>query len=106
MDKDQEIADLKAALQEALTTIAQLNQQVQALQARLSKDSHNSHLPPSSDRFARQPKSVRKKSEKPSGGQPGHEGHHLMRVQTPDQVVVQLAETCTTCRTRFDGPTH
>lgn len=53
MDKDQEIAELKAALQEALTTIAELNQEVQVLKARLAKDSHNSHLLPPSDRFAR-----------------------------------------------------
>lgn len=98
MDKDQEIKELKTALQEALTTIAQLNQQVQELQARLAKDSHNSHLPPSSDRFARQPKSLRKKSEKPSGGQAGHQGHHLMRVQTPDEVIMQAATTCAACQ--------
>jgi len=98
MDKDQEIKELQEALQEALATIAQLKQQVQELEARLSKDSHNSHLPPSSDRFARQPKSLRKKSEKPSGGQPGHPGHHLMRVQTPDVVIVQPAEICVHCQ--------
>ena len=98
MDKDQEIQELKAALQEALSTITQLNQRVQELEARLSKDSHNSHLPPSSDRFARQPKSLRKKSEKPSGGQPGHPGHHLMRVRTPDEVIVQRAITCGACQ--------
>src|SRR5687768_13289828 len=49
--------------------IAMLTEQVKTLQERLSKDSHNSHLPPSSDRFQRQPKSLRKKSTKPSGGQ-------------------------------------
>jgi transposase len=38
---------------------AVLSEQVQALQDQLKKDSHNSHLPPSSDRFHRQPKSLR-----------------------------------------------
>jgi transposase len=98
MDKEQEIQELKAALAEALTTIAQLNQRVQELEARLAKDSHNSHLAPSSDRFRRQPKSLRKKSEKPSGGQPGHPGHHLMGVPLPDEVIVQRAETCERCQ--------
>lgn len=74
-----------------MQTIAELTHQVQELEARLAKDSHNSHLPPSSDRFARQPKSLRKKSKKPIGGQKGHPGHHLQMVQTPDQVVVELA---------------
>lgn len=98
MDKDQEIEQLKAALQEAVQTIAQLTQQVQDLEARLAKDSHNSHLPPSSDRFARAPKSLRKKSEKPTGGQKGHPGHHLQMVETPDQVVVRSPERCSFCQ--------
>src|SRR5216684_6842256 len=41
-----------------------LKDQVQALQDQLKKDSHNSHLPPSSDRFHRQPKSLRQQSGK------------------------------------------
>ncbi|MFL5656554.1 MAG: DUF6444 domain-containing protein [Ktedonobacteraceae bacterium] len=44
---------------------------MKALQDRLAKDSHNSHLPPSSDRFVRRPKSLRTKSEKKSDGQQG-----------------------------------
>jgi transposase len=105
MDKDQEIErlrqenqELKAALQQALATIEQLTQRVQELEARLAKDSHTSHLPPSSDRFHRQPKSLRKKSEKPSGGQKGHPGHHLMQVATPDVTVVQEVLACAHCR--------
>ena len=38
--------------------IAHLQQRVQALEVRLVKASHNAHLPPSSDRFVRQPKSL------------------------------------------------
>ncbi len=98
MEKDQEIKELKAALQEALRTVEQLEQKVRELEARLGKDSHNSHLPPSSDRFARQPKSLRKKSEKPSGGQPGHQGHHLKCVQTPDEVIVHAVTACAYCQ--------
>jgi hypothetical protein len=48
--------------------MARLREQVQALQEQLKKDSHNSHLPPSTDRFHRQPKSLRTKSEKKPGG--------------------------------------
>lgn len=98
MDKDQEIKELKAALEEAVATIAQLNQRVQELEHRLNKDSHNSHLPPSSDRFVRQPKSLRKKSEKPSGGQKGHAGKHLMMVETPDHMVIHAPEMCSSCQ--------
>src|SRR5215472_9959126 len=64
--------------------IVLLTARVEDLHARLSKDSHNSHLPPSSDRFKRQPKSLRKKSGKQAGGQPDHPGQMLQMVQTPD----------------------
>lgn len=105
MDKDQEIErlrqenqEMKAALQQALETITRLTQRVQALEAQLAKDSHNSHLPPSSDRFVRQPKSLRPKSQKPSGGQRGHQGKHLMMSETPDQILVYSPSVCQECQ--------
>ena len=78
--------------------IATLTKQVQELQARLAKDSHNSHLPPSSDRFARQPKSLRKKSGNKPGGQEGHPGATLSFSQTPDEVIVHAVERCKHCQ--------
>jgi transposase len=73
-----------------LQTIAGLQKQVKELQDRLAKDSHNSSLPPSSDRFVRQKKtkSLRKKSGKQAGGQLGHPGQTLELSATPDQVIV------------------
>jgi transposase len=81
--------------QEQLTQFAE---QVQALQERLAKDSHNSHLPPSSDRFSRQPKSLRKKSGKKPGGQQGHPGKTLMFSPCPDEVIVHGVERCEQCQ--------
>jgi len=78
--------------------IAQLQQRVQALEERLAKDSHNSHLPPSSDRFARQPKSLRKKSGKKTGGQEGHQGATLMWQSSPDEVIVHPVTCCEHCQ--------
>jgi len=75
-----------------------LSEQVQTLQAQLKKDSHNSHLPPSSDRFHRQPKSLRQKSGKKAGGQPGHPGTTLMLSPTPDRVIVHAVEQCVYCQ--------
>jgi transposase len=77
--------------------IASLTQHVKDLQDRLAKDSHNSSLPPSSDRFVRQPKSLRKKSEKPSGGQKGHPGTTLQFSQTPDEVIEHRVSVCASC---------
>src|SRR6266436_9587835 len=76
------------ALQERITT----------LERQQAKDSHNSSLPPSSDRFVRAPKSLRTKSGKKPGGQPGHRGHHLRQVQTPDEVLIHPVSSCESCQ--------
>jgi transposase len=78
--------------------VTQLSEQVKRLQERQAKDSHNSSLPPSSDRFTRQPKSLRKKSEKPSGGQDGHPGSTLALSQTPDEVIRHGVQRCEQCQ--------
>src|SRR5438094_450493 len=70
-------------MQQMQEQTAALTQQVKDLQARLAKDSHNSSLPPSSDRFVRRPKSLRTKSEKKPGGQEGHQGTTLRFAETP-----------------------
>src|SRR6266849_8541776 len=89
----------REALREELQKqVELLKDQVQALQDQLKKDSHNSHLPPSSDRFHRQPKSLRQKSGKQAGGQPGHPGSTLMLSPTPDRVIVHAVEQCVHCQ--------
>jgi transposase len=69
--------------------INQLSEQVKRLQEQIAKDSHNSSLPPSSDRFARQStsRSLRTRSGKKAGGQPGHQGHTLEMSAIPDEIV-------------------
>ncbi len=78
--------------------IAALTKQVQELQAHLAKDSHNSHLPPSSDRFVRQPRSLRQKSEYKPGGQEGHAGTTLALNAQPDEIMVQRVQRCQSCQ--------
>src|SRR5260221_13777886 len=66
---------------------AELAARVQELEGRLAKDSHNSGKPPSSDGLARKAdrtKSLRRRSDKPSGGQLGHRGETLRLVAVPD----------------------
>jgi len=103
--RDELIAQMRQQLVQRDELIAQMQQQqavlseqVQALQDQLKKDSHNSHLPPSSDRFHRQPKSLREKSGKKAGGQPGHAGSTLQLSQTPDRVIVHPVEHCQHCQ--------
>src|SRR5216683_3656839 len=100
------------ALKEALQAIGQLQEhtgtlerqievlkeRVKTLERQTAKDSHNSSLPPSSDRFVRVPKSLRQKSGKKPGGQHGHRGHHLKQVESPDVVLVHTVEQCEHCR--------
>jgi transposase len=95
---EQENILLKKQLEQRDELIAQLQQRLHALEKRVSKDSHNSHLPPSSDRFTRKPKSLRKKSERKSGGQPGHPGSSLQFSCTPDEIIEQQVERCEACQ--------
>ena len=66
-----------------------LEERVTILEARLSKDSHNSSKPPSSDWNRKTPQSLREKTGKHSGGQPGHEGHGLKQTAKPDHIIEQ-----------------
>src|SRR5918911_3548866 len=81
---------------EGLVTSQQ--ERIKTLEGRLAKDSHNSSLPPSSDRFVRPAKSLRTKSGKSPGGQKGHRGHHLRQVQTPDEVLIHPVIFCESCQ--------
>src|SRR5947209_88842 len=80
--------------------VSQLTEQVKTLQERLAKDSHNSSLPPSSDRFSRQskPSSLRQKSEKKAGGQQGHGGTTLSMSEVADEVVRLPVTQCQQCQ--------
>jgi transposase len=103
--------DLREGLTQAIRAIGSQQEQVKvleglidALQERIktlerqrAKDSHNSSLPPSSDRFVRPPKSLRKKSGKKAGGQPGHRGHHLRQMKMPDEILVHPVIECSHC---------
>ena len=90
--------DLREGLKQAIEAIDYLQERVKALEGQQAKDSHNSNLPPSSNRFVRPPKSLRQKSGKKPGGQPGHRGHHLRQVETPDEVLLHPVERCESCQ--------
>jgi len=99
LQREQNMLEMIKQQQETITV---LQQQVQSLQQRLDKDSHNSHLPPSSDRWKRQPKSLRPKSGKKPGGQFGHPGNTLMQVETPDQIFMHTPQICPECQHHLD----
>jgi transposase len=78
--------------------ITSQQERIKTLEGQLAKDSHNSNLPPSSDRFVRPPKSLRKKSGKSPGGQTGHRGHHLRQVEMADEVLIHPVLCCQYCQ--------
>src|SRR5215470_10585667 len=97
MTPDETIAALtaeNAALREQVQTLAA---RVQELEGRLAKDSHNSSKPPSSDGLRRKPKSLREKSGKKRGAQPGHPGHQVSLVDAPDTIHTYRPSHCSTC---------
>ena len=79
---------------------------VEALEAKvaeLQRNSRTSSKPPSSDKgnFANppkpNPKSLRRKSGKKSGGQPGHPGRTLQKSATPDHIVEHRLDSSAVC---------
>ena len=68
--------------------------------APVTRDSHNSSLPPSSDppwKKVPRTRSLRKKSGRRVGGQPGHRGATLRQAAQPDRVVTHAPEACPGC---------
>ena len=92
--KREEILALCASNPEVIAYIVSLESQIKeltekliALESRLNQNSRNSSRPPSTDFFVKEkpnPKSLRKKSGKKSGGQEGHPGTTLEMVNDPD----------------------
>ncbi len=80
-----------------LGRIERLEALTKKLENQLKKDSRNSSKPPSGDGFKKRTKSLRKKSERPSGGQKGHPGSTLEWRETVDEVVLHTVSECQQC---------
>lgn len=104
-DDEDELARLQVLLREKDVEIAQLRVTVEVLSARLaelegrlSRNSRNSSLPPSSEGFAKPPVAPNRAARRRRPGkQPGDPGHRLAPVEVPDLVRAHVPERCSAC---------
>ena len=80
--------------------VTKQSEAIQALQDQVAKNSQNSGKPPSSDGLKKpRTKSLRTKSGRKVGGQPGHEGKTLQMVEEPNHVIEHKVDSCPHCQT-------
>jgi len=92
----EEVAEKDRQITRQQEQIADLERQLAARK----RNSTNSSKPPSWDGLAgkqRRRCSLRKKSGRKPGGQPGHTGHERPRVETPDRIEEVLPQQCKHC---------
>ena len=99
------VTSLQAQLQQKDKIIDQQQEMLQTLQDQLAKNSKNSGKPPASDGLKKpsHTSSLREKSGKNNGGQQGHKGHTLKRVENPDHTKLHQVTQCRHCHISLEG---
>lgn len=100
------LLDLTHTVKELINYIEKQNTIIQNLSDQINKNSNNSHKPPSSDGYkkpSRQTTSLRGKSNKKSGGQPGHKGHTLKQTTKIDKIEKHALIQCTKCENSLEN---
>ena len=77
--------------------VEQLEARIKELEEKLGMNSSNSSKPPSSDNKLSKKKATQKNSEKRRGGQKGHKGSFLKKVEVPNRVVPLKSKVCKHC---------
>jgi transposase len=84
--------------------IEELQGRVAELERQVGRSSRNSSAPPSADGLAKPPpRSMRRKSGRKAGKQPGSPGAALERVAKPDEQVPHFPSVCRRCDQALDG---
>src|SRR3954465_8504025 len=96
--QERTIAQLQARMAKQDTRLAEQDARIAELKRQLAASSRNSSQPPSSDGLDKPaPKSLRGRSGRKPGGQPGRAGRTLRQVAVPDAVVVHEPGACAGC---------
>ncbi len=102
------IEELRAIVAEQQTMIMELRATIAQLEAKLAANSSNSNRPPSSDGLKKgppKPHSLRQRTGKKPGGQPGHPGTAMAWAEDPDQIVVHAPPpVCDACNVPLPEP--
>ena len=97
--QSQEIITLKKEKKELQELLTKTNGKVPP------KDSSNSNLPPSKDKFRPdRRRSLREKSNRKTGGQKGHKGSTLEFSKHPDQIIPIHIKHCKKCCLLYTSP--
>jgi transposase len=83
--------------------LSAMERRVEELEGRISKTSRNSSKPPSGDGLGKRTRSLRTKSEKPSGGQQEHPGSTLEWRNEVDWVEPHRVHECSGCGASLGG---
>ncbi len=99
MDVQKENEQLKKENQELRQMLKIAMERIEQLEAQLGQNSRNSNWPTSRDKGHRKKRkqNLRQKSDKKTGGQPGHKGHTLKFSKEPDKVERYRPEKCDHC---------
>jgi transposase len=97
--------DWAATPQAVRALVMALLRRLAEVEARLNQTSQNSSKPPSSDPPQATPRGAKAPTGRPSGGQPGHEGHgrKLKLESEVDQIIDVRPERCGQCGTLLLG---
>lgn len=98
------LADRDARIEALTAENRKLAEENAELRRRLGQNPRNSDLPPSSEGLSKPaPKSLRGRSGRRPGGQPGHVGRTLRQVENPDQIVRHEPDACEGCGAGLAG---
>ena len=104
LEMDARIHALEQQVRELIVRLDASEQRVKLLEDQLAKNSRNSSKPPSTDGFQKPaPKSLREKSARPSGGQPGHAGQTHAMAEKPDRTECHRVDRCERCGRSLAG---